>query len=298
MSKSNNNYVNILLNTLWWFIGLLFILLIWTILSLTVFKNDHQLPDPIKCFESAFDILFKGYTNQANNKLISVSEAWSALLIAFGQAIACFVGSFTLALCFVLLSRYSKIIHYFMLPFVTLARSIPTAIIMCLLAVFLITVMPLVPIVVAFFIIFPMLYQGISTAINNVDAKQIEMLNAFNVSKWHQIKNLYIPATKPYIFSLFVAGFGLTFKIALASQMVQGLVDPQKGLPNYPSIGMYIANALQKGQYDYLIGWGLIAIFVSLVMEFIINEVGRICMPNKYNDWKNIVKFFTWGKYA
>jgi ABC-type nitrate/sulfonate/bicarbonate transport system permease component len=70
-----------------------------------------------------------------------------------------------------------------MLPFVTLARSLPTAVLMCLIAVFLVPVMPLVPIVVAFFIIFPMLYQGINTAINNVNKKQIEMLNAFNVSK-------------------------------------------------------------------------------------------------------------------
>jgi hypothetical protein len=55
----------------------------------------------------------------------------------------------------------------------------------------------------------------------------------------------------PYIFSLFVAGFGLTFKIALASQMVQGLIVQQ---PNYPSIGMYISYAISSKQYDYIVG--------------------------------------------
>lgn len=295
MRIKNKTYSHILLNTLWWISGLLLILLIWTILSLTVFKTKNELPDPIKCFGAAANILFKGYYNKATNKMISPNDSWASLFIAFTQALACFIGSFILALGFVLLSRYCKAIHYVMLPFVTLARSMPTAVIMCLIAVFLLPVMPLVPIVVAFFIIFPMLYQGINTAINNIDTKQIEMLNVFNVSKWQQIKNLYIPATKPYIFSLFVAGFGLTFKIALASQMVQSLAITT---PNYPSIGVYIANALKAGQYDYLTGWGLIAIFVSLIMELIINEVGRICTPSKYNDWKNIKKIFTRGNHA
>lgn len=278
--------------------GVILIFFIWTILSLTVFKQNHELPDPLKCFNAAFDILFKGYKSYDAKNIehtISTSKAWASIFIAFGQAIACFVGSFILALGFVLLSRYSKVVHYIMLPFVTLARSLPTAVIMCLIAVFLIPVMPLVPITVAFFIIFPMLYQGINTAINNVNAKQIEMLNVYNVSKWNQIRSLYIPAVMPYLFSLFVAGFGLTFKIALASQMVQGLVTQA---PNYPSIGMYISYAINSKQYDYIMGWGIIAIFVSLIMELIINEVGRICMPNKYKDSKFIIKLFKEDNHA
>jgi ABC-type nitrate/sulfonate/bicarbonate transport system permease component len=70
-----------------------------------------------------------------------------------------------------------------MMPFVTLARAFPTQVLMMLIVVFLVTVKPLVPITVAFFIIFPMAYEGINNAVNNVNKNNIEMMNVFHVSK-------------------------------------------------------------------------------------------------------------------
>jgi ABC-type nitrate/sulfonate/bicarbonate transport system permease component len=95
-----------------------------------------------------------------------------------------------------------------------------------------------------------MLYEGMNGAINNVDKKNIEMATIFNVSKKNQIKYIYIPAILPYIFSSFVAAFGLTFKITIASQMVQQIVVG--GDPGYPSIGIIIFKAV-NGQYDIVI---------------------------------------------
>jgi NitT/TauT family transport system permease protein len=70
-----------------------------------------------------------------------------------------------------------------MMPFVTLARALPTAVLMVLIVVFLLPVPALVPITVAFFVVFPMMYEGIVNAINNTDPKRIEMANVFNVTK-------------------------------------------------------------------------------------------------------------------
>jgi ABC-type nitrate/sulfonate/bicarbonate transport system permease component len=94
-----------------------------------------------------------------------------------------------------------------------------------------------------------MLYEGMNGAINNVDKKNIEMATIFNVSKKNQIKYIYIPAILPYIFSSFVAAFGLTFKITIASQAVQQWMGVD---PGYPSIGIIIASAI-SGQYDIVI---------------------------------------------
>jgi NitT/TauT family transport system permease protein len=162
---------------------------------------------------------------------------------------ACFIGSFILALGFVIFGRLHKWVTYIMSPFITLFRALPTAVLMVLIAVVLIPVLPLVPIVVAFFIIFPMLYEGMNGAINNVDKKNLEMANVFNVSKHNQIRNIYIPAILPYIFSSFVAAFGLTFKITIASQMVQSFITVH---PDYPSIGMIIASNI-NGNYAVII---------------------------------------------
>jgi hypothetical protein len=61
---------------------------------------------------------------------------------------------------------------------------------------------------------------------------------------------------------------------------------------------MYISYAISSKQYDYIVGWGIIAIFVSLIMELIINEVGRICMPSKYKDRQRILSLFKRGPHA
>jgi ABC-type nitrate/sulfonate/bicarbonate transport system permease component len=138
-----------------------------------------------------------------------------------------------------------------------------------------------------------MMYESITNAVNNVGKKQIEMANIFKVSKWEQFKNVYIPISTPYIFSSFVASFGLVFKIALASQMVQTWVTKQ---PDYPSVGMYIAWAIKNNQYDIVIAWGMIAIILSLIFELVIVKISRICIPSKFNDLKRIRIFFSRNK--
>jgi ABC-type nitrate/sulfonate/bicarbonate transport system permease component len=134
-----------------------------------------------------------------------------------------------------------------------------------------------------------MLYEGINNAIDNIDRKRIEMATVFHVSKWEQFKNIYLPAATPYIFSSLIAGFGLSFKIAIASQLVQTVVT--KIDPNYPSIGMIIAALLKQNNYAEVIGWGMVAILLSLIMELCIKEIARICMPSKYKDRHYIIKF-------
>jgi ABC-type nitrate/sulfonate/bicarbonate transport system permease component len=134
-----------------------------------------------------------------------------------------------------------------------------------------------------------MLYEGINNAIDNIDSKRIEMATVFNVSKWEQFKNIYLPAATPYLFSSLIAGFGLSFKIAIASQLVQTVITNIN--PNYPSIGMIIASLLKQNDYAQVIGWGMIAIILSLVMELVIKEIGRICMPFKYKDRNHIINF-------
>jgi NitT/TauT family transport system permease protein len=165
--------------------------------------------------------------------------------------LACLLLAFILSGGFAILSRYSKLVQYLMMPFVTLARALPTAVLMILIAVFLVPVPALVPIFVSFFVIFPMLYEGINNAVDNIDHKRIEMANVFNVSKWEQFKNIYLPSATPYIFSSLIAGFGLSFKIAIASQLVQTVIT--KINPDYPSIGMIIAQVLNQGNYAEVI---------------------------------------------
>jgi hypothetical protein len=53
-----------------------------------------------------------------------------------------------------------------------------------------------------------------------------------------------------------VATFGLTFKIAIASQFVSMVVSDKihQIPPNYPSIGGIISDAITNGRFDLVIG--------------------------------------------
>lgn len=276
-NKKDLAQTKILWSTLAWIVGLAIIFIIWTILAATVYKKGGVLPNVGKCFTAFGEQLAKG-------------TSWAAMGIAFGQTLACFIGCLMLATGCVLLTRYFKKFEIFLMPFITLSRALPTQIIMILIAVWAINILWLVPIIVAFFIIFPMMYEGINNAFNNINKHQIEMANVFKVSKWNQFRQLYLPIALPYIFSAMVAAFGLTFKVTIASQYVQTTIN--NGDPSFSSIGIIIRDAMKKGQYDTLVAWGMITIMISLVCELIIKEIGRICMPHKYKDQVLMKNFF------
>ncbi|MDR2823523.1 MAG: ABC transporter permease subunit [Mycoplasmataceae bacterium] len=261
---------------LWWMVGLVIIILIWTILALTAFKHNHKLPDPIMALSTVFQELGKGHS-------------WGAIWIAIAQALAAFLGSFLIASGLIIWSRYHHIVKYVIQPFIVLGRSLPTLALQILIATF--CPLWLVSIVIPFMIVFPMTIESLTNAVDNVDVKLLEMANVFNVSRMDQIKKVYLPSITPYAFSTLIAGFGLTFKVVLASQVLNN------GVPGYDSIGFIMVNANNNGHFDIIIAWAIIAITISLCFELILKSMGRICMPWRYNDQKYLHNFFTKGKF-
>jgi hypothetical protein len=55
---------------------------------------------------------------------------------------------------------------------------------------------------------------------------------------------------------------------------------------------MIIGQLLKDGNYAQVIGWGLIAIILSLIMELLIKEIARISIPSKYKDRYYLINFF------
>jgi NitT/TauT family transport system permease protein len=198
-------------------------------------------------------------------------HSWGAIWIAIAQALAAFLGSFLIASGLIIWSRYHHIVKYVIQPFIVLGRSLPTLALQILIATF--CPLWLVSIVIPFMIVFPMTIESLTNAVDNVDVKLLEMANVFNVSRMDQIKKVYLPSITPYAFSTLIAGFGLTFKVVLASQVLNN------GVPGYDSIGFIMVNANNNGHFDIIIAWAIIAITISLCFELILKSMGRICMP-------------------
>lgn len=245
-------------NVLISFISIVFIIALWWVVAETIFKNTGIIPSPIKTANIIWQEILK-------------DTFFLAIINTLFKAFVSFAVSFILAFFLALWASHSNIVKQLIRPFVTITRSIPT--IALVLILLLIVGSNMLLIVVAFIVIFPLCYENMLTAFNSVDTRLITMCKTFNISKTRQITNVYLPSMMPYIFSTFIAGFGLNIKVIISAEVL--------GLPSM-SIGYLIMAA--KSGYDFGIcfAWLVIAVILSFICELLIRWLGRLCMAYKY----------------
>ena len=306
--KNKNNTINyqkytkthIALNTSFWFIGLLLIFIIWWILSATLDSGKFVFPTIGNTFKGIGKILggksmtyVFGILPEAAKKTAGFMEGkeWAAIGIALGQALMCFVVAYILVAICVYLTHLFKPMRYLFAPFVTYIRTLPAAIIMCIISLMFAGQhnVWIIPIIVTYCIIFPVLYGSLQDAFSQTNAKRIEMGKVYGMNKWQIFSKIIMRQMTPYIFSSLITGFGLTFKVIVASQLVA--ISICNITPNYPSIGWMIGidiNALNVATITsaqtalvsgMILGWGLITIFISLIFEISFKGISWACMP-------------------
>ena len=290
---------HIALNTTFWFVGLILVFIIWWILSATLNTGKFVFPTIGNTFKG-IGMILGGQSMQYISPLLPaaaqqttafmVGQEWAALGIALGQAVFTFVAAYILVAICVYLTHVFKPMRYLFAPFVTYIRTLPAAIIMCIISLLFAGQhnVWIIPIIVTYCIIFPVLYGSLQDAFSQRSLKRIEMARVYGMNKWQIFSKIIIKEMTPYIFSSLVTGFGLTFKVIVASQLVA--ISICQINPNYPSIGWMIGlaiNALNTVKLPVqtalisgiILGWGLITIFVSLIFELAFKGLGWLCMP-------------------
>ena len=198
-----------------------------------------------------------------------------AVLGTLQRAFISFFISFVVASVLAIAAHYKKSIDHLLNPFIVLCRAMPTV---ALILILLVTVgSRLLPIVVAFLVVFPLCYENMRAAIAETDSRLITMAKVFNVPKFRQITGIYMPAMMPLIFSSIIAGFGLNLKVVISAEVM--------GLPAM-SIGFLILFAQQGFNFGVSFSWVVIAVALCFICEGILRIVQRLCMPYKYPDLK------------
>ncbi len=120
------------------------------------------------------------------------------------------------------------------------------------------------PILVAFLVTFPILYQNVVQGIRQVDLKLIEMVNLYGVNKWKILKDLYLPSIRSYLLAGMSTAMGLTIKIVIAAEV---LSQP------YLSIGTSFQ--LEKAHLNTagVFAWSFIAIVLASIFDWIIEGI-------------------------
>lgn len=193
------------------------------------------------------------------------------LLSSIYRTVISFVSAYILAVVLGVLSLMYPVFKSFFKPINSVGKTIPTMVLVVLSLVWFDK--DKAPFVVGFAIVFPILYEGVVSALNNVDKNIMEMCKIYNVSTKKKIMKIYYPAIKFYTTGIFVSTFSLAFKVVIAGE-VHG----------QPKFGVGAAIQLEKMNFNItaIFAWIILIALMSIVLD----KVNKVVLKRS-NRWKD-----------
>lgn len=239
----------------YFFIGIIALLLVWTIVSLIV-NSKFIIPTPWDTFAEFITLLTK-------------LEFYSALLATTIRSLVGFIVAVIVALLFsVLAYKYESLRHIFT-PFMTIMRATPTMSVIFLIVVWLSPIIS--PAFIGFLVVFPILYESFYTALLSIDKKLIEMSKVFKVNTSTKIRTLYIPQSIHGMLSGVKSGISLNIKIVISAEVIASTAK---------SIGRQMQIAIQN-TVATLFAWTLWAILLAFLFEGIVALASKLVLPKQ-----------------
>lgn len=232
------------------FILLLALILLWHVLSLG--RKTLIFPSPFEVLQSLVQIL------SSKAFFASVFNTVKTVLISFAVA-------FIPALALGIAGKFVPFLHFVMDKISGVIRSVPTVAII-LMALLLLPV-SVTPVVICFFVVFPVLYTNIAEGLVATDPLLLEMAQIYHISRKKIIRNIYIPSLKPFIAAGVRSSFGLSFKVMVTAEVFNFVSQNTIGAQMY----------LHKIQIDLagIIAWTLVVIILSLLFDFALKILFR-----------------------
>ncbi len=141
-------------------------------------------------------------------------------------------------------------------PMVRFMRVVPVASLTILILVFMSS--QYLPIVVAFLMVFPLVYLNVWEGIEHTSGELREMSTVFGVPILRQVRSLYLPAARPYIIAAYVTGFGYAWKSAVTAEVISSATN---------SIGAHLNDAKVYLDMPELFAWTLVIVLLASLTE-------------------------------
>ncbi len=180
------------------------------------------------------------------------------------RAFIAYVLSFVLAFALATLTKLWKPLRRAFSPIVALIRVLPTMSLILLALIWFNSFQSTV--LVAFCIVFPMLYTGFCDAIESVDKDLIEMSRVYAVDKRRLVTKLYIPQTLPLVFTSIKSSIGLNLKLIISAEVLAQTAD---------SMGLYMQLAKINLDTAVLLAWTIVAILLGGLFEGIVTLIQK-----------------------
>lgn len=245
MRSTSNKWINLLL----YFSGIILIVIVWTILSIS--KNNLLYPSIVDVIKD-IGLLFSDY----HNLLI--------ILYTILKLIGIIVCSYIVSIILGILAYKFKWVRKVLSPIMAIMRSLPVASLIIILI--LLIGLKYSPLIITLFVIVPIGYENIYASLNEVDKDIIDEVLLNSNINLNIIFKVLFPIKKEYIISGVLQTLGLGLKVLVMSEILtQG----------ENTIGGKIQLAKSFLDVTRVLSWTVILLLLVCLIELIINYIQK-----------------------
>ena len=179
--------------------------------------------------------------------------------------------AFVLAISLSAIALNSHFIKAFIHPWIVITRSIPVILYFLLIALLWLSP-PGLPIFIAFFTMFPILYQNFLSGLEQTDRKLVEMAKVIKKNNLRRLIYLYIPSAHAYAFSGMATAMGFGWRSVIIGEVLAG--------PVY-GIGTGMKRAQAFIDMKTLLAWTVIAVLISFIFDYVLKFIAK--KPIRFN---------------
>ena len=190
---------------------------------------------------------------------------WETLFTSLGRILGGVAIALVLGILMAIATHFVPFLYTLFYPMITIIRSAPIASFLFLLYLWLDR--DILPVIIAIFMVLPVVWANLHEALGTVDASLLEMAETYRFSPWKKVRRIYYPSVLPAFMASCRSSMGLAWKAGVAAEaiLVPGI-----------SIGkMLYENKINLETTD-LFAWTLTVIALSLVLELLLLALVQI----------------------
>ena len=248
------------------FLGFLFLIGVWFLVSAIVDINSMVFPSPWDTFKLMF-------------QLLGQKKTYGYLGFSIVRLIVGFFISFLLAFLLGIIVNNNEGLYNFFTPIITFFNAAPTATF-----VFLFLVLfggRNAPALVVIVMTFPILYESIVSAIKSTNENVLEAAKIDGASKFKTLFKVQIPLGIPFIVLGLVSTFGMAFKVEIMAEIITGIT--KGGIGTMININNLLDSTDLTPMFAYSLMAIILVLIVSLATSLLRNKI-KLVESQKLND--------------
>ena len=245
------------------FLGFLFLIGVWSLVSAIVDINSMVFPSPWATFKLMF-------------QLLGQKKTYRYLGFSIIRLLVGFVASFILAFLLGMIVNNSEALYNFFTPIITFFKAAPTATF-----VFLFLVLfggRNAPALVVIVMTFPILYESIVSAIRSTDETVLDAAQIDGSSKLKTLFFVQLPLGTPFIVLGLVSTFGMAFKVEIMAEIITGIT--KGGIGTMINISQLIDATDLTPMFAYSMMAIILVLIVSIATSLLKNKLANVQTKN------------------